>query len=764
MGFSEEEIAAINSRRQANRPQYFAQARSVRSPSPSSSSNSVVARPKPRSSSLRRDTSNTSLSQASDSSVPLPSHSRSNSNLSRQHSDASLSESAHSDRVQQQTTNGRSTSRSQAVTPLPSSQTSVVASPIVSPNPPRMPVIAQRLVQSPDLIQPVGRSSSPWSSQSGSSSSEKDPRPHTPPKRYHVANDSISTISSPPPAYKSPKRKDRSLDDINEPFTLPPPVTTSATLTRSITPNSSGSEGEGLTRNQARPSAATAPTPSSSSSSPPPATVVTRLSTLKAPRLSLHQDNLADLSSWSESLFSILPADEDNKATPIATSPPRPVPTKSRTLPITSSADVTPVTAPSLSYSRSNPTSATASTSTSTTTSSRTAALGSKTKSMIVGQCSLPPQKPVPLDRLPVRAVLPPNLPPASSTPLSMIERTTPLWDEVMSMVRSSGGTGDLLTPSSRSSPSTPLTPKSPPARDPPLSPSPSFVTSTGGCSGESEGDELNVGSGRDKENRDSNLSTITATPATVVRHVSVARRARANVIQSPLKDNEDREKESPVTPLSAAPSLVLGGGEGEGSRGVLPVGDVSSKVASTSVRTSPVTVEGDGGRSNSPQSLESASSESVSSSAALSSASSTSTGFVPGLGHGQSQPQGKMRPPTLSLGVTSPGPRKSPSNISIGSSRGPPLGGTTTRKTSTATNSTTAPYMESSPGPSPSKAEFDREARGLTSRAVRQIRGDEDEIGGGVAASLSPPPRHHQQQQQSRAQSRQSQQTRPQQ
>ena len=49
----------------------------------------------------------------------------------------------------------------------------------------------------------------------------------------------------------------------------------------------------------------------------------------------------------------------------------------------------------------------------------------------------------------------------------------------------------------------------------------------------------------KEKENRDSSMSTITVTPATIVRDAAVVTRARANVIQSPVRDNDDPKPSS---------------------------------------------------------------------------------------------------------------------------------------------------------------------------------------------------------------------------
>lgn len=57
----------------------------------------------------------------------------------------------------------------------------------------------------------------------------------------------------------------------------------------------------------------------------------------------------------------------------------------------------------------------------------------------------------------------------------------------------------------------------------------------------------------KDKENRDSGMSTMTVTPATIVRDVAIATRARANVIQSPVRDNGDPKLTLPSTTISSS-------------------------------------------------------------------------------------------------------------------------------------------------------------------------------------------------------------------
>lgn len=103
-------------------------------------------------------------------------------------------------------------------------------------------------------------------------------------------------------------------------------------------------------------------------------------------------------------------------------------------------------------------------------------------------------------------------------------------------------------TPGSKSSSSSP-------AASPLFPPSTPGATTSPATSVEAqpEPNELKVDFSRDKENRDSNLSTITVTPATIVRHVSVAKRARANMVKSP-----PRPAHSPSANSSISSSLDL--------------------------------------------------------------------------------------------------------------------------------------------------------------------------------------------------------------
>ncbi|KAL4253799.1 protein kinase superfamily protein [Abortiporus biennis] len=489
MGFSEEEIAAIHSRRNAGRSPYAPH--SLRSAT-SSSASLVASNPKPRTSSLRHDCTDASIFQQSNSSRPTL-HSRNDSNASRQYSESSFSEANSSEYLHM---DSRST-RSRRLTPIPKAPL-----PPGAVSPPRVMAMSggsqvslssygmSQVTRSPEALQPQSTRTHSLAFTSSSSSSSsypsgKDPRPRTPPRRaLHVANDSISTISSPPPAYRSPKRTNGSLDVNDDPISLPPPVTTtSAFSTTRLTTDREGSEENG-------------------DSSVESVSVIPKLTT-SPPRLSLHQDSLSDLSSWTESLFSIIPGGSSSSS---LSTPPRPTPSPSASRNVSSS---------SSSFSSA-------------------AGSGLPSQSASGTQRQAPIQKPKPLNQLSSRASPTPVTPsPTTTYTPSMSERTTPLFDEVMNMVRGS-------SESPAFSPPTPFSPTSP-MKD----------TLTVPSTSKRESDELVPSSPRENENRDSNMSTITVTPATIVRHISVARRARANVIPSPVKEQErifdDSQPNSPA-------------------------------------------------------------------------------------------------------------------------------------------------------------------------------------------------------------------------
>lgn len=371
------------------------------------------------------------------------------------------------------------------------------------------------------------------SSGTGSASgSGKDKVPSTPPRRtYHVTNDSVSTIHSPPPAYKSYKT-DAPLNGVDEEIFSPPPV--------------SNTPPDADVLDISRPSLISTPPPGSSDSLTPSRGPPT----LSAPRLSLDKDTLGDLSSWSESLFSSIPSS-------ITASPPRTIvaTTKVPSFPSNASAD-------------------------------RSAGVGTSRMSTR----SIPPQKPVPAQGLPPRkdslrrpkapappaTDVPPLPPPTvkvpepgpesearpetesepSFTPPNTANTLTPLWHEVMSMVRTSETLSIPSTPSTSTSATTtisaagssgaqftPITPGSSTATKFPL------IVETEGeeldaepdHDEEQDNDDLRVDNIREKDNRDSGMSTVTVTPATIVRG-AIARSARANVIASPVKTNDEKD------------------------------------------------------------------------------------------------------------------------------------------------------------------------------------------------------------------------------
>ncbi|CCM00708.1 uncharacterized protein FIBRA_02748 [Fibroporia radiculosa] len=329
------------------------------------------------------------------------------------------------------------------------------------------------------------------SSSSTASASKQDLPPKTPPRRaYHIANGSVNSMGSPPPAYSSAK-KDVSLTCVDESLVLP--------TVSEKKPLDAG--------DQESPPTAGAPAPLLAS----------------PPRLSLQKDSLGDLSSWSESLFSIMPS------------------------PSTSATSLTKL-APSLI----------ASTSTNITNRSPASVrlrAKSHTRSPST-QRALPPQKPVPLHDLPARAALAPAS--ANNTPPSSAKAINPLWHEVMEMVRPSDSSEPIptrrplskpkstptLTATSSSSSSYMLPtpdsdlPESDPAHLPPVYVADEKTSGFGDA--DDEDGTLQVRS-REKENRDSDLSTMTIVPATIIRG-AVARSARGNIVASPVKGNEDLE------------------------------------------------------------------------------------------------------------------------------------------------------------------------------------------------------------------------------
>ena len=289
---------------------------------------------------------------------------------------------------------------------------------------------------------------------SSSTSTSKDRPPRTPPRRaYHVANASVGSIHSPPPAYNSSPKAPHASDVIDE--GLAPPPTDPTPSSDHDHDQLSDEDSDELPK----PSSSTLPTLSFSAA---------------PPRLSIHQDSLLDLSSWSESLFSIIPSEDKKTSTP-----------------------------PKASGSPS----------------SSTPIVRSRSSSR-----SVPPQKPIPLSSLPARKDA--DFKSSSLSPIPQ-ELSTPLWDEVMHLVHSED------TPDTSPSPATPYSPYARNAR--------SKVETD-----EVDEDVLHVSSSlREKENRDSAMSTLTVTPATIVRDAIVATRAKANVVQSPARNDNTKKTDA---------------------------------------------------------------------------------------------------------------------------------------------------------------------------------------------------------------------------
>ncbi|GJE92910.1 kinase-like protein [Phanerochaete sordida] len=490
MGFTAEEIVAIQTRRQQSRPT-LQSLPSESSTSPPSSSYIPSPRPHPRSSSLHHRDPDT-LSQRSESSYAAD-------------------------------VSGNATM---------TTEDSVLSVSAVGPS----AYVTNRamLTRSPDAMSQSTRHTTPSPPpQAGPSRvvpPSKDAPPRTPTKRtYHVANDSIGSLSSPPPAYSSAK-KESALDEVDDSLVLPPalpPVLPPPTL--------EAPHGNGLYHDEEE-----FDTPASL-----PATAPRRFS-MRPPRLSIHQDTLGDLSGWTESLFSIIPS----------------TPTKT-------TADITPQASPS---QRRSPSPFRANDAGPSVSSSRLTPSSSVGSSSSLQARQSPPHKPEPIHLRATRPTLPasprPTLPASPRPPPIPPPSSSPLWQEVYDMVRAPESTSSL--PSSSASP---LFPPNTPATT--TSPATSVETAP-------EADELQVNFSRDKENRDSNMSTMTVTPATIVRHVSVAKRARANMVRSPPRpahspsanssisstldltaaDDDDRtssRSESPATTSSASSDASSG-------------------------------------------------------------------------------------------------------------------------------------------------------------------------------------------------------------
>lgn len=431
MGFSPEEIAGIHARRAASKPSTLYALQSNRSDSPASSTHSAITRPMPRSTSLMRDSD--TMSQRSESSYAAD-VSR-NISMSTDDSDTSMT-------VTERVISSIYTTSPQTMRPVDrQSQFTITA---ISPHSPQAQPGPSRVPES------------------------KDSRPRTPTKRnYHVANNSVGSMS-PPPAYRSPK-KEAALDDVDDELMLPPPI-----IGTPARPEEDELDGE---------DPADLPPVSSRSG--------VRTSALP-PRLSLHHDTSSDLASWTESLFSMIPSTPPKKSIP------------------QSSPHSTPSTSSSSQPRSSSPT--------------RTHPPRS-TSSSPQRHRQLPSQK-----LLPIRVTKAPCPPSPSSPgllPPPSASSTNPLWQEVYNMVRS---------PDSGSASPSPLgSPLFPPVT-PGTTTSPATSVDVSGA----YGDELYVDYSKDRENRDSATSTITVTPATI-SSVSIVKRARANVVKSPARENSQR-------------------------------------------------------------------------------------------------------------------------------------------------------------------------------------------------------------------------------
>jgi hypothetical protein len=338
-----------------------------------------------------------------------------------------------------------------------------------------------------------GRSHSP----TGSFNAVPPNRPRTPPRRtFRVVNESpMAALDTPPPAYKSPaansgfaglsaatKSARRDEPEIAPPLDTPPP--NGIEPEGDAEPEEAGMEQEG-------------------SGSDEEETVRLRVVqdrnkrlTALPPRLSLHEAN--DLDSWTKSLFSAIPSATGNDIL-------MPTSSASSNHPSSSSINTTPASV-SISTSKSS----------SPPPSSRRPSLRRA------------PQKPIPAT--PLDKVNEEEL----TVPLGGV--STPLWNEILGM---------MYQPPSTSTDTQPFTPALLP-----VSPMPNTHTQPEKEKQEEEEDDDNVddeddddeeeeeeiadvylGLGKRDSNRDSNISSVTVTSATIVRNASIATRARANVI-----------------------------------------------------------------------------------------------------------------------------------------------------------------------------------------------------------------------------------------
>lgn len=460
MGFTEEEVAAIHTRRQQSKPALYS-LQSSHSASSSTSSYSTATRPNPRTSSLHHRDAD-AISQQSESSYAAD-VSR-NVTMTTEESVLSLPEVGPSAYV----TNRAMLTRSPDAISQPTRQT--------TPSPPLPPQAGPS-----HLVLPT-----------------KDAPPRTPTKRtYHVTNDSIGSMASPPPAYSSAK-KDSTLDEVDEGLKLPPALPHVLPLSAAET-----ADDEELYHDMEE------------LDEPEPLPAVSPRFSARPPRLSLHQDTLGDLSGWTESLFSIIPSTPTRKT----------------------AADTTPQATPSQQRS---PSPFQIHDAGSSASSSRLDPISTVSSSSSQRPRQSMLHRPDPIKLKGARPSTPPSpslpaIPPSSTSPGSI----NPLWQEVYDMVH---------TPGSKSSSPSPMASPLFPPHTPATTTSPATsVEAT------PEMDELQVDFSRDKENRDSGMSTMTVTPATIVRHVSVAKRARANMVRSP-----PRQAHTPSANSSISSSLDL--------------------------------------------------------------------------------------------------------------------------------------------------------------------------------------------------------------
>lgn len=472
-GFSEEEIAAIHSKRAESRLRSTRSIYSLnvgRSASPSSTT-------RLHNGPMRRDQSDASLSQvslaSSQHSYGSRSHIRKVSTSSRGLSEYSASGTDHEPRGMPPTRPTPTHSftypmlHSQSTPHLPTHYTNSSMTRVAPPIPPLPP--------------PATSVISDNSSNSGLSEKQLMAR-NAPSRAYHVANESVCTIShSPPPAYMSPK-KESLIAQLDEDFRLPPSVLqpvpgSSATVDGSSRP-SAESNNYNMISNGISSTSPLLPTP---------------------PRLSFHQD---DLSSWTESLFSSIP-------TSVTLTPPKPSMSRTQTN--------TPQIGES-DFSR-----------------SRAASVRTRDRSGSASLRQIPPQKPLPRQEPPPPAVRPPSPPPQSSSPL---------WNEVMHMVKPEDASSSMWSQDTSADMSSDSRYSSQ-LLSPVLDEFPPIPRIT-----DPDGYDFQSSLAREKENRDSGLSTMTVTPATIAT-AAVARSVRPNMVVSPVRANSGDDNRATIVVVS---------------------------------------------------------------------------------------------------------------------------------------------------------------------------------------------------------------------